>query len=157
LLGDDSIDHFGNRHIVLVNAPVASENPAHRGGRVATDMQAAVQSLFDIWCTRDYAMGFGVGIAIGPATVGTVGNEGRIDYTAIGIVVNLASQLCRGADDTQMPVDAVVAKRVKHSIAPVSLGERTIKGYDHPLQVFAVERSEVAIRYPDCLDGACRD
>ena len=59
-------------------------------------------------------------------------------------------RLCCGVDDTQMLVDAVVAKRVKQSIAPVSFGERTIKGYDHPLQVFAVERSEVAIRYPDC-------
>jgi class 3 adenylate cyclase len=95
-------------------------------------------------------MGFGVGIAIGPAAVGTIGYEGRIDYTANGNVVNLASRLCCGVDDTQMPVDAVVAKRVKQSIAPVSLGERNIKGYDHPLQAFAVERSEVAIRYPDC-------
>ena len=95
-------------------------------------------------------MGFGVGIAIGPAAVETIGYEGRIDYTANGNVVNLASRLCCGADDTQMLVDAVVAKRVKQTIAPVTLGEWNTKGYDHPLQVFAVERSEVAIRYPDC-------
>lgn len=101
-------------------------------------------------------MGFGVGIAIGPAAVGTIGYEGRIDYAANGNVVNLASRLCCGADDTQMLVDAVVAKQVKQSIAPVSFGERTIKGYDHR-RVFAVERSDVAIRYPDWLDGACRD
>ena len=82
--------------------------------------------------------------------VGTIGYEGRIDYTANENVVNLASRLCCGVDDTPMLVDAVVAKRVKQSIAPVSFGERTIKGYDHPLQVFAVERSEVAIRYLDC-------
>jgi class 3 adenylate cyclase len=49
----------------------------------------------------------------------------------------------------------IVAKQVKQSIAPVSFGERTIEGYDHPLQVFAVERIDVA--YPDWLDGACRD
>jgi hypothetical protein len=55
-----------------------------------------------------------------------------------------------------MLVDAVVAKQVKQSIAPVSFGELTIKGYDHR-RVFAVERSDVAIRYPDWLDGACRD
>jgi class 3 adenylate cyclase len=95
-------------------------------------------------------MGFGVGIAIGPAAVGTIGYEGRIDYTTNGNVVNLASRLCCGVDDTQMLVDAVVAKRVKQTIAPVTLGEWNTKGYDHPLQVFAVERSEVAIRYPDC-------
>jgi adenylate cyclase len=102
-------------------------------------------------------MGFGVGIAMGPAAVGTIGYEGRIDYTAIGNVLNLASRLCCGADDTQMLVDAIVAKQVKQGIAPVSFGERTIKGYNHRLQVFAVERSDFAIRYPDWLDGACRD
>ena len=95
-------------------------------------------------------MGFGVGIATGPAAVGTIGYGGRIDYTANGNVVDLAYRLCCGVDDTPMPVDAVVAKRVKQSIAPVSFGERTIKGYDHPLQVFAVERREVCNRYPDC-------
>ena len=95
-------------------------------------------------------MGFGVGIAIGPAAVGTIGYEGRIDYTANRNVVNLAYRLCCGVDDTPILVDPVVAKRVKESIAPVSFLERTIKGYDHPLQVFAVERSEVAIWYSDC-------
>ena len=102
-------------------------------------------------------MGFGVGIAIGPAAVGTIGYEGRIDYTANGNVVNLASRLCCGAGDTQMLLDAIVAKQVKQSIVPVSFGERTIKGHDHRSQVFAVERSDVAIRYPDWIDGGGRD
>ena len=94
-------------------------------------------------------MGFGVGFAMGPATVGTVGYEGRVDYTAIGNVVNLASRLCGSADDAQILVDPVVAERVKDSIVLVSLGERNIKGYDHPLRVFAVPSSEAASRDAD--------
>ena len=108
-------------------------------------------NLFRYRCTRGYAMGFGVGITMGPAASGTIGYEGRIDYAAIGNVVNLASRLCSGADDAQMLVAAVIAKQVKQSIAPVSFGERTIEGYDHRLQLFAVERSDFAIRYPDWL------
>ena len=77
----------GDGVMVLVNAPVVCENPAHHGLRLATDMQAAVQSLVDGWCARGYAMGFGVGIAMGPATAGTVGYEGRLDYTAVGSAV----------------------------------------------------------------------
>jgi adenylate cyclase len=133
----------GDGVMVLVNAPVVCENPAHHGLRLATDMQAAVQSLVDGWCARGYAMGFGVGIAMGPATVGTVGYEGRLDYTAIGNVVNLASRLCGLAADAQILVDPVVAEGVKDRFALVTLGKRTIKGYDHPLQVFAVARSAV--------------
>jgi adenylate cyclase len=135
----------GDGVMVLVNAPVARENPAHHGLRIAIDMQVAVQSVVNSWWARGYAMGFGVGVAMGPATVGTIGYEGRVDYTAIGSVVNLASRLCGSADDAQILVDPVVAERVKDSIALVSLGEQIIKGYDHPLQVFAVARSEAAI------------
>jgi adenylate cyclase len=139
----------GDGVMVLVNAPFARDNPAHHGLRLAIDMQAAVQSLANGWSARGHGMGFGVGIAMGPATVGTVGYEGRLDYTAIGNVVNLASRLCDSADDAQILVDAVIAERVKDSVALVSLGKRIIKGYDHALQIFAVAHSHAASRYPD--------
>jgi class 3 adenylate cyclase len=133
----------GDGVMVLVNAPVAWPNPAVRGVRLAIDMQAAVQSLVMGWRSKGHAIGFGVGMAMGPAIVGTVGYEGRIDYTAIGSVVNLASRLCGSAKDGEILVDPVVAEGVKDSIAIESLGVRVIKGYDHPLQIFAVARSDL--------------
>jgi class 3 adenylate cyclase len=129
--------------MVLVNAPVARANPALSGIRLAIDIQTAVQSLIVSWRAKGHAIGFGVGIAMGPAIVGTVGYEGRIDYTAIGSVVNLASRLCGSANNGQILVDAVVAEGVKDSIAIESLCVRAIKGYDHPLQIFAVARSDL--------------
>jgi len=131
----------GDGVMVLVNAPVACENPAHRGIRLAIDMQAAVQSLAGAWNADGCAIGFGVGVAMGPATVGTLGYQGRLDYTAIGNVVNLASRLCSLADDGQILVDPVVTERVRDSVALASIGERAIKGYDRALEVFAVVRS----------------
>src|SRR5260370_16719185 len=49
---------------------------------------------------------------------------------------------------TQILVDAVIAGKVKDSVAIVSLGKRTFKGYDHALQVFAVANCAAAIRDP---------
>ncbi len=121
----------GDGVMVLVNAPVARDNPAHHGVRLAIDMQVAVQSLANRWYARGYGMGFGVGIAMG-----------------LGNVVNLASRLCDSADDAQILVDAVIAGKVKDSVAIVSLGKRTFKGYDHALQVFAVANCAAAIRDP---------
>jgi len=138
----------GDGVMVLVNAPVACENPAQRGIRLAIDMQAAVQSLANYWNARDCAIGFGVGIAMGPATVGTLGWHGRLDYTAIGNVVNLASRLCDLADDAQILVDPVITGHVKDSIALASIGERAIKGYDRALEVFAVVRSVGPLPHP---------
>ena len=136
----------GDGVMVLVNAPVTCENPAHLGIRLAIDMQAAVQSLARTWSAGGCAMGFGVGIAMGPATVGTIGYHGRLDYTAIGNVVNLASRLCGLADDAQILVDPVVTQHVKDSITLASVGARPIKGFDHALEVFAVVRSDPPIR-----------
>jgi adenylate cyclase len=136
------IGFSGDGVMVLVNAPVARENPALSGLRLAIDIQDAVQALVVGWRAKGHTIGFGVGIAMGPAIVGTVGYEGRIDYTAIGSVINLASRLCDSANDTQILIDPVVAERVKDSIALDSLGARPIKGYDHPLRIFLVARTD---------------
>jgi len=128
----------GDGVMVLVNAPVTCENPADRGVRLAIDMQAAVQSLAGTWSAGGSAIGFGVGVAMGPAAVGTLGYQGRLDYTAIGNVVNLASRLCSLAGDGQVLLDSVVHDRVGNGFDLASIGERTIKGYDRALEIFAV-------------------
>jgi class 3 adenylate cyclase len=128
----------GDGVMVLVNAPVTCENPAERGIRLAIDMQAAVQSLSSTWYADGCAMGFGVGVAMGPATVGTLGYQGRLDYTAIGNVVNLASRLCSLADDGQILLDPAVTEHVRDHFALASIGERALKGYDRVLEIFSV-------------------
>jgi class 3 adenylate cyclase len=137
----------GDGVMVLVNAPVARADPAPRAIRAAVEMQAAVQSLVVGWRAKGHAVGFGVGIAMGPAIVGTVGYQGRIDYTAIGSVVNLASRLCGSACDGQILLDPAVAEAARDSIAIEPLGMRCIKGYDHPLQIFTVACSELHQSY----------
>lgn len=128
----------GDGVMVLVNAPVACERPAHRAMRLAIDMQSAVQSLATEWSAGGCTVGFGVGVAMGPATVGTLGYQGRLDYTAIGNVVNLASRLCGLAGDGQILLDPAVHDQVEDSFAIASIGERAIKGYDSEVEVFAV-------------------
>lgn len=128
----------GDGLMVLVNAPIECDEPALRGVRLAVDMQAAVQALIIGWRVAGHKIGFGVGVAMGPATVGTVGYEGRLDYTAMGNVINLASRLCGLAADTQVLLDPVLADAVGKSIAVDSIGERSIKGYDRPMCVFSV-------------------
>ena len=46
------------------------------------------------WSRLGNEIGFGIGIAHGFATLGTIGFEGRFDYAAIGTVSNVASRLC---------------------------------------------------------------
>ncbi|MCP3443911.1 adenylate/guanylate cyclase domain-containing protein [Bradyrhizobium sp. CCGUVB14] len=138
----------GDGVMLLVNAPVACEQPATQAVRLAIDLQTTVQSLAGKWCDAGHAIGFGVGVAMGPATVGTVGYNGRLDYTAMGAVVNLASRLCNLAKDAQILADPTIAGRVKDSVPLASLGQRHIKGYDQPLEVFAVAPADLPLKPP---------
>ncbi|MDF0520270.1 adenylate/guanylate cyclase domain-containing protein [Bradyrhizobium yuanmingense] len=138
----------GDGVMLLVNAPVACEQPATQAVRLAIDLQTTVQSLAGKWCDAGHAIGFGVGVAMGPATVGTVGYNGRLDYTAMGAVVNLASRLCNLAKDAQILADPTIAGRVRDSVPMASLGQRTIKGYDRALEVFAVAPADLPSKPP---------
>jgi adenylate cyclase len=128
----------GDGIMVLVNAPVPCPDPALVAIRMAGEMQAAVQSLVAAWRGRGHALGFGVGVAMGPATVGRIGSESRLDYTAIGSVVNLASRLCSVAQDGQILVDATAAAAVRGRLPLAPLGTRPLKGFDEQVAVFAL-------------------
>ena len=140
------IQFAGDGVMILLNAPIACADPALRAVKLAIDLQAAVQSIANGWSDRGYALGFGVGIAMGPATVGTIGYEGRLDYTAVGSAVNLASRLCDLAGDAQILIDSVVAGQVSGNVPVTWLGERMIKGYNHVTMVFAVASGEITRR-----------
>jgi len=132
----------GDGLMVLVNAPVPVAEPALRAVDLAAEMQRSVQDLIVGWRARGHRVGFGVGLAMGPATVGRIGYESRLDYTAIGSVVNLASRLCASAADREILADTKVAEAVRGRRALIPLGTRPLKGYDGELPVFGMSFDE---------------
>lgn len=135
--GATLVNFFGDGVMVLLNAPVSCSDPALRAVNMAIDMQRSVQKLLAGWRTLHPRLGFGVGLAMGPATVGRIGSEGRLNYTAIGNVVNLASRLCSGAEDSEILIDRVAANAIGSSVPLVELDARALKGFDQPVPVFA--------------------
>jgi class 3 adenylate cyclase len=123
----------------LLNAPLPCPEPALRGVHMALDMQAAVQALIVGWRARGYTIGFGIGLARGPATVGRIGYEGRTDYTAIGSNVNLAQRMCAAAEDGQVLIDATAAAEVGDAFAVAPLGTRPLRGFAEAVSVFSVK------------------
>jgi class 3 adenylate cyclase len=135
------INFFGDGAMVLLNAPVSVADPAVRAVAMAGAMQKGVQELLAGWRALESRLGFGIGIAMGPATVGRIGSEGRLDYTAVGNVVNLASRLCDSAEDNQILVDRIAAQAIGAQVPLVALDARDLKGFDQPVPVFAVGAS----------------
>ena len=125
--------------MILVNAPVPCAEPALHAVEMAIDMQDAIQGLISGWRLRGHQIGFGMGLAMGWATVGRIGYEARVDYTAIGNVVNLASRLCSSADDQQILIDHSVARYVGGKVPIIELGTRHLKGLDGHVRVYNVK------------------
>jgi adenylate cyclase len=140
--------------MLLLNAPVPCPEPAVRGMRMALDMQASVQAMIAGWRRRGHTIGFGVGLAKGPATVGRIGYEGRSDYTAIGNVVNLAARLCGTAEDGQILIDAVAATEIGDAFRLISLGSRALRGFSEPVPAFTIAPREDAATLADPPLGA---
>ena len=131
--------------MLLLNAPVPCPEPALRGVRMAIDMRSAVQELIVGWRARGHTIGFGIGLAKGPATVGRIGYEGRTDYTAIGSIVNLAQRMCASAEDGQILIDPTAATEVADAIALEPLGTRPLRGFAEAVPVFAVGERNAAL------------
>ncbi|MEH3148666.1 MAG: HAMP domain-containing protein [Methylobacterium frigidaeris] len=136
--GATLVTFTGDGLMALVNAPVPAPDPGFAAVRLAVAMQEAVRPLAVGWDVKSYGIGFGVGAAMGPATVGRIGYEGRSDYTAIGPVVNLAARLCAAAADAQILIDTALAEAVRGRRAVTPLGTLSLKGLSGSVPVFAV-------------------
>ena len=129
--------------MILLNAPVPRDDPLSLGLRMTVEMQKEVQSLIALWRERGHSIGFGVGLAKGIATVGRIGQrtyQGRVDYTAIGNVVNFASRLCSAAADGQILICPTSAREAENSIPLRALGPQPLKGFPEAVEVYEVCR-----------------
>ncbi len=111
---------------------------ASGAGRPDGDGDAGGDPVADVRLASGHAIGFGMGLAKGPAIVGRIGYEGRSDYTAIGNVVNLASRICGAAEDGQILVDAAMAAEIGAALPLAPLGTRTLRGFAEAVPVFSV-------------------
>ena len=100
--------------------------------------------LTPVWRKRGYELELGIGIALGFATCGEVGFEGRSDYAAIGSVTNLASRLADEATGGQILIAQRLHAEIEDSVEVEPAGEFTLKGFARPVAAFNV----VDIRAP---------
>ncbi|HEY1259077.1 MAG TPA: response regulator [Stellaceae bacterium] len=126
---------FGDGLMVFFNDPLPCPDPARRAVRMALEMREAAVELIARWRRQGRQLGFGVGIAQGYATLGRIGFDDRIDYTAIGTVSNLAARLCAEAGDGQILVTERVAAALDGVGECEALGEVTLKGFSRPVAI----------------------
>jgi class 3 adenylate cyclase len=130
--------YAGDGVMVVFNDPVPVENPALQAVLMALEMRAAIGALTETWHRWGHDIGFGIGIAHGFATLGTIGFEGRFDYAAIGTVSNVASRLCDEAKPGQILISPRVLTKVENAVTVEPVGEFTLKGIRRPMLAYNV-------------------
>jgi len=135
---EGTLDRYaGDGVMILFNAPIQFEDHTKRAVKMAVEMRDAVGLLTQKWRNRGHSLGFGVGIALGYATLGQVGFEHRLEYAAIGSVTNLASRLCDEAKADQVVASRRVYGMVEQWVEAAPIDDLVLKGFNHP--VLAVE------------------
>jgi adenylate cyclase len=134
--------YAGDGVMVIFNDPVPVENPALQAVLMALEMREAIGALTDRWRRIGHEIGFGIGIAHGFATLGTIGFEGRFDYAAIGTVSNVASRLCDEAKPAQILISPRVLMAVENDVTVEPIGEFSLKGIRRPLAAYNVLASK---------------
>ena len=130
--------YAGDGVMVVFNDPIPVDSPALQAVLMAIDMRTAIGGLIEKWRKLGHDIGFGIGIAHGFATLGTIGFEGRFDYAAIGTVSNVASRLCDEAKPGQILISPRVLMAVADAISVEPVGEFKLKGISRPLATYNV-------------------
>ncbi len=130
-LEGDGVQLFFNDPIEIPDAPL-------RAVRLGCALREEMAELTPLWQKRGYDLDFGAGIALGYATCGEVGFEGRSDYAAIGAVTNLASRLADEASGGQILIAQRLYAEVEDAVDAEPVGEFTLKGFQRPVAAFNV-------------------
>ena len=130
--------YAGDGVMVVFNDPVPVENPALQAVLMTLEVRDAIGALTATWSRLGHDIGFGIGIAHGFATLGTIGFEGRFDYAAIGTASNVASRLCDKAKPGQILISPRVLMKVENAVRVEPVGEFELKGIRRPLAAYNV-------------------
>jgi adenylate cyclase len=138
---EGTLDRYaGDGVMILFNAPIQFEDHTERAVKMAMEMRDEIGRLTQRWRNRGHSLGFGVGIALGYATLGQVGFEHRLEYAAIGSVTNLASRLCDEAKAGQVVVSRRVYGMVEPWVDAVPIDDLHLKGFNHPVLAMEILR-----------------
>jgi class 3 adenylate cyclase/tetratricopeptide (TPR) repeat protein len=138
---EGTVNQFtGDGIMALFGAPIAHEDHGQRACYAALHLQHELRRYADE-VRLEHGLGFSVrmGLNSGEVVVGQIGDDLRMDYTALGHSVGLAQRMEQMADPGKALLTGHTAKLVSGYFQLRDLGETRIKGLSDPLHVFELE------------------
>jgi len=131
----------GDGIIALFGAPIALEDASQRAIRSALAVHremARLNARLSAEGKEFSSLRMRIGIHSGPVVVGTLGNDLRVEFKAVGDTVNLASRMESLAEPGTTYVSAETFKLTEGLFRFEALGAKEIKGKEEPVVVYRV-------------------
>jgi class 3 adenylate cyclase len=129
----------GYGFMALFGAPVAHEDAPQRAVLAALGIRDALAHFNEqLQRERGVALPARIGLNTGPVVVGTVGNDLKMDYTAIGDTTNLAARLEQQATPGTILISETTARLVRGFARLRQVGPFEVKGKAEPVIAFEV-------------------
>ena len=129
--------------MVIFGAPEEDPYQEENALKTAIEMQAELQKLSDRWRPEGLDLRIGIGINSGPAIVGNIGSSQRMEYTAIGDTVNLASRLETATKE--LGVGILLSEYTYHAVRGSfrfkNMGPVHVRGRNEPVLTYSIEES----------------
>lgn len=127
----------GDGVFAFFNDPFPIEDPAGKAFAMAMSLREPLARIGQLWERRGFSLSYGLSIAYGYATMGTIGFDSRTECTAVGSVVNLGARLCDQAGPRQLLIDARAYSELSEEVG----GESTqlmLKGFNDPVAAYRI-------------------
>src|SRR5262249_7735872 len=132
--------YTGDGVMALFGAPIAHEDSPRRAVHAALGIQRAIRDVAPaLEAARGVSLPMRIGVNTGLVVVGKIGDDLRMDYTAVGDTTNLAARLQQTAPPGSVLISAATQQRVAGFFEMRDLGEMPVKGRA-PVQAFEVLR-----------------
>jgi class 3 adenylate cyclase len=130
--------YTGDGVMALFGAPLAHEDSPRRAVHAALGIQCALRDIAQsLQAERGLRLQMRIGLHTGLVVVGKIGDDLRMDYTAVGDTTNLAARLQQMAQPGSVLISAATHQRVAGFFDTRDLGELSVKGRA-PVQAFEV-------------------
>jgi len=138
-----TLDKFlGDGIMVEFGAPLDDADQEDNAVLAALEMQRALTVLNTKWAGEGKpALTMSIGIHTGPAVVGNIGSEQRMEYTAIGDTVNVASRLEQACKKNQVPIliSETTYQGLKKKFIAKKIGSLALPGREKEVVAYAID------------------
>ena len=132
--------YTGDGVMALFGAPIAHEDAPRRAVHAALGIQRALRDHSkDLEGKAGPVIRMRIGLNTGPVVVGKIGDDLRMDYTAVGDTTNLAARMQQNARPGSVLVSEATYKAAAGFFETLDLGEIAVKGHA-PVRAFEILR-----------------